>query len=133
MADKVSFEMVSPDRLLTTANVDMVIVPGMEGDFGVLPGHAPLITTLRPGVVEIHTEGEDVEQVFVRGGFAEVTPEGLTILAEEAVPMADLDQAALAQEISAAEEDIADAQTDEARDKAQHNLDQIKQLMDALA
>lgn len=106
MADKVSFEMVSPDRLLATADVDMVIVPGMEGDFGVLPGHAPLITTLRPGVVEIHTEGEDVEQVFVRGGFAEVTPEGLTVLAEEAVPMADLDQAALAQEISAAEEDV---------------------------
>jgi F-type H+-transporting ATPase subunit epsilon len=133
MADKVSFEMVSPDRLLATADVDMVIVPGMEGDFGVLPGHAPLITTLRPGVVEVHTEGEDVEHVFVRGGFAEVTPEGLTVLAEEAVPMADLDQTALAQEISAAEEDVADAKTDEARDKAQHNLDQIKQLMDALA
>ncbi|HIF08785.1 MAG TPA: F0F1 ATP synthase subunit epsilon [Sneathiellales bacterium] len=132
MADKVSFEMVSPDRLLKTADVDMVIVPGMEGDFGVLPGHAPLISTMRPGVVEIHDEGNDVEQIFVRGGFAEVTTEGVTILAEEAIAMADLGRGQLEQEVSYAREDIDDAKTDEARDRAQHKFDQLIQLLDAL-
>jgi F-type H+-transporting ATPase subunit epsilon len=132
MADKVSFEMVSPDRLLKTADVDMVIVPGMEGDFGVLPGHAPLISTMRPGVVEIHDEGNDVEQIFVRGGFAEVTTEGVTILAEEAIAMADLGRGQLEQEVSYAREDIDDAKTDEARDRAQHKFDQLTQLLDAL-
>jgi F-type H+-transporting ATPase subunit epsilon len=132
MADKVSFEMVSPDRLLKTADVDMVIVPGMEGDFGVLPGHAPLISTMRPGVVEIHDEGNDVEQIFVRGGFAEVTTEGVTILAEEAIAMADLGRGQLEQEVSYAREDIDDAKTDEARDRAQHKFDQMTQLLDAL-
>ncbi len=132
MADKVSFEMVSPDRLLKTADVDMVIVPGMEGDFGVLPGHAPLISTMRPGVVEIHDEGNDVEQIFVRGGFAEVTTEGVTILAEKAIAMADLGRGQLEQEVSYAREDIDDAKTDEARDRAQHKFDQLIQLLDAL-
>jgi F-type H+-transporting ATPase subunit epsilon len=132
MADKVSFEMVSPDRLLKAADVDMVIVPGMEGDFGVLPGHAPLISTMRPGVVEIHDEGNDVEQIFVRGGFAEVTTEGVTILAEEAIAMADLGRGQLEQEVSYAREDIDDAKTDEARDRAQHKFDQLTQLLDAL-
>ena len=132
MADKVSFEMVSPDRLLATADVDMVVVPGMEGDFGILPGHAPLISTMRPGVVEVHDESKDIEQIFVRGGFAEVTPESVTILAEEAIAMADLGRDTLEQKIGYAREDVEDAKTDEARDRAQHKLDQMTQLLDAL-
>ncbi len=132
MADKVSFEMVSPDRLLSVAEVDMVVVPGAEGDFGVLPGHAPMIFTLRPGLVEVHEEGKDVEHVFVRGGFAEVTPEGVTVLAEEAIALADLDRAALEREIGYAKEDLGDSKTDEARDKAQHQLDHLTQLLDTL-
>jgi len=132
MADKVSFEMVSPDRLLAAADVDMVVVPGIEGDFGVLPGHAPLISTMRPGVVEVHDEGKDVEQVFVRGGFAEITSEGVTILAEEAIAMADLGRDKLEQEVGFAREDLEDAKTDEARNRAQQKLDQLTQLLDAL-
>ena len=132
MADKVAYEMVSPDRLLASADADMVVVPGSEGDFGVLPGHAPMISTLRPGLVEVHDEGKEVEKIFVRGGFAEVTPEGLTVLAEEAIPLADLDRSALDREIENAQEDVDDAKTDEARDKAQHQLDGLAQLMDAL-
>jgi F-type H+-transporting ATPase subunit epsilon len=132
MADKVAYEMVSPDRLLASADADMVVVPGSEGDFGVLPGHAPMISPLRPGLVEVHDEGKEVEKIFVRGGFAEVTPEGLTVLAEEAIPLADLDRSALDREIENAQEDVDDAKTDEARDKAQHQLDGLAQLMDAL-
>lgn len=132
MADKVSFEIVSPDRLLMAAEVDMVVVPGAEGDFGVLPAHAPMISTLRPGLVEIHDENKDVERIFVRGGFAEVTPQGLTVLAEQAIPMADLDREALEQEIGYAKEDVEDSQTDEARDQAQHRHDHLTQLLDVL-
>lgn len=132
MTDKVAYEMVSPDRLLASADADMVVVPGSEGDFGVLPGHAPMISTLRPGLVEVHDEGREVQKIFVRGGFAEVTPEGLTVLAEEAIPLADLDKAILGREIEYAQEDVDDAKTDEARDKAQHQLDGLSQLMDAL-
>ena len=132
MADKIMFELVSPDRLLATADVDMVVVPGIEGDFGVLPGHAPLISIMRPGVVEVHDDGKDLEQIFVRGGFAEVTPEGVTIVAEEAIAMADLGRDTLEQEVRYATEDVGDAKTDEARDRAQHKLDQLTQLLDAL-
>jgi F-type H+-transporting ATPase subunit epsilon len=132
MTDKVAYEMVSPDRLLASADADMVVVPGSEGDFGVLPGHAPMISTLRPGLVEVHDEGKEVQKIFVRGGFAEVTPEGLTVLAEEAIPLADLDKSILGREIEYAQEDVDDAKTDEARDKAQHQLDGLSQLMDAL-
>lgn len=132
MTDKVAYEMVSPDRLLASADADMVVVPGSEGDFGVLPGHAPMISTLRPGLVEVHDEGKEVQKIFVRGGFAEVTPEGLTVLAEEAIPLADLDKSTLGREIEYAQEDVDDAKTDEARDKAQHQLDGLSQLMDAL-
>ena len=71
----------------------MVVVPGAEGDFGVLPGHSLLIATVRPGVINIHQDGKVAESIFVAGGFAEVSPERCTVLAEEAVPVGDLNQA----------------------------------------
>ncbi len=115
-SDKVEFELVSPERLLLSEQVDMVVVPGAEGDFGVLPRHAPLISTLRPGVIRVF-EGREVKQrIFVAGGFAEVTPERCTVLAEEAVPVGDIDAGKLEQEIKDLGEDLADAKTDE--DKA---------------
>src|SRR3546814_18203914 len=80
---KVAFELVSPERLLLSEEVDMVVVPGEEGDFGVLVRHAPLISTLRPGVIKVHNGGSVTEQIFVAGGFAEVTPSRCTVLAEE--------------------------------------------------
>jgi F-type H+-transporting ATPase subunit epsilon len=115
-ADKVEFELVSPERLLLSQQVDMVVVPGAEGDFGVLPRHAPLIATLRPGIIRVF-EGREVKQrIFVAGGFAEVTPERCTVLAEEAVPVGEIDTARIDQEIKNLGEDMADAKSDD--DKA---------------
>ena len=90
MTDTVEFELVSPQRLVKALNVGMVVVPCAEGDIGVLPGHSPLIGTVRPGVVNIHNDGKVTERIFVSGGFVEVTPERCTLLAEEATLVEDL-------------------------------------------
>ncbi len=90
--NRVEFELVSPERLLKSEPVEMVVVPGTEGDFGVLPGHSLLIATVRPGVIDIHEGGQVSESIFVAGGFAEVSPERCTVLAEEAIPVADIDK-----------------------------------------
>ena len=104
MTDKLNFSLVSPAREVFSGEVDHVIAPGTEGDFGVLPHHAPFMSTLKNGVVRV-LEGEAVSmRVFVRGGFADVTPEGLTILAEEAVNLADVDASSIADELQAARE-----------------------------
>jgi len=112
-SDKVEFELVSPERLLLSELVDMVVVPGAEGDFGVLPRHAPLISTLRPGVIRVFEGREVKERIFVAGGFAEVTPERCTVLAEEAVPVGEIDAAKLEQELKDLGEDLADAKSDD--------------------
>ena len=88
---KIEFELVSPTKLLVSQPVDLVVVPGTEGDIGVLPGHSQLIATVRPGVIEIHEAEKIIDRIFVGGGFAEVSPERCTVLAEEAVPVADID------------------------------------------
>ncbi len=90
--DRIEFELVSPERLLKSEPVEMVVVPGSEGDFGVLPGHSLLIAAVRPGVIDIHEGGQVSESIFVAGGFAEVSPERCTVLAEEAIPVADIDK-----------------------------------------
>ena len=94
-ADKVQFELVSPEKLLLSEPVDMVVVPGGEGNFGVLIGHAPLISTVRPGVIDVYEGTKITERIFVAGGFAEVTPERCTVLADEAMPLSDLDKASI--------------------------------------
>jgi len=106
---KVAFELVSPERLLLSEEVDMVVVPGEEGDFGVLPRHAPMISTLRPGVIKVHDGGSVTEQIFVAGGFAEVTPTRCTVLAQEALAVGDIDRAATEQRLSDAKDDLLDA------------------------
>jgi F-type H+-transporting ATPase subunit epsilon len=106
---KVAFELVSPERLLLSEEVDMVVVPGEEGDFGVLVRHAPLISTLRPGVIKVHDGGSVTEQIFVAGGFAEVTPQRCTVLAEEAMPVGEIDRAKAEQRLSDARDDLLDA------------------------
>lgn len=126
------FELVSPERLLFSGEVAEVDIPGTEGDMGILPGHAPVLSTLRPGVVTVTKEGGAKERIFVRGGFAEVNPQGLTVLAEVAVPVAELHPDLLAQQVKDAEEDVADAQDDETRRRAQENLDHLKALQSAL-
>lgn len=99
MPERVQFELVTPERLLLSQAVDMVVVPGTEGNFGVLPGHALLISTIRPGTIDVY-EGQTVTQrLFVAGGFAEVTPERCTVLADEAVAADALDRAAIAAEL----------------------------------
>jgi len=90
MAETVEFELVSPEKLLISEAVEMVVVPGAEGDFGVLPGHSLLISTVRPGVINIHEGGAIKNSIFVAGGFAEVSPERCTVLAEEAIPVAEI-------------------------------------------
>ena len=115
MADKVEFELVSPERLLLSRTVDMVVVPGADGDFGVLRGHAPLISTLRLGVIDVHDAGGVSERIFVAGGFAEVTAERCTVLAEQAVPVADLDRAGIEGEIKSLRDSLAVADSDAER------------------
>jgi F-type H+-transporting ATPase subunit epsilon len=104
MADLLDFELVSPERRLAKAKVAMVVVPGAEGDFGVLPGHAPMMSTIRPGAIAIHETdgGPATQRFFIDGGFAEVTETGLTILAERATPVSEIDVTAVANELAAA-------------------------------
>ena len=122
MADQVKFELVSPERLLLSTDVDSVVIPGAEGDFGVLPGHAPLISTVRPGVLEVF-QGNKAEQRFlVVGGFAEVTPQGCTVLAEHATPVAEIAREQAAQAVQDAKEDIADSKDEAAKAEAARTL-----------
>ncbi len=132
MAEKLNFDLVSPERLLFSGQVDMVVIPGSEGEMGIMAGHAPVMSTLRPGIINVDNAGQPQQRIFVRGGFAEVTPAGLTVLAEFTVPLAELDAAALDREIAHASEDVADAKTDAKRQAAQEKLDHLKQLRQAL-
>jgi F-type H+-transporting ATPase subunit epsilon len=131
MAAKLKFSLVSPEKELFSGEVDGVDVPGEEGDFGVLPNHAPVMTTIRMGTIAIK-DGSDTRRMFLRGGFADVTPEGLIILAEEAVDIADLDTEKLATDLRHAEEDLRDAKTDEKRATASERLEYLRGLSEAL-
>ena len=113
MADKLSFDLVSPEQLLLSEQAEMITIPGREGDMGVMAGHMPLISTLRPGTITVSrgSGGED-RKFFVTGGFAEVTAEKLTVLAEEAVPLAELDSAALETRIAAVQQLVNAAKTE---------------------
>ncbi|MFG1346060.1 F0F1 ATP synthase subunit epsilon [Xanthobacter autotrophicus DSM 431] len=125
------FELVSPERLVFSGAVTEVIVPGAEGEFGVLAGHAPFIGMLKAGILTIKGDGAP-KSYFVRGGFAEVNPTGLTILAEEAKPVEELDLGAMQQQIQDAREDVADATSDEARQRASRHLSDLQQVYEAL-
>ena len=130
---KVSFRLVMPEREVLATEADMVVVPGSEGDFGVLHGHAPLISTVRPGVLEV-LQGNKVEQRFiVVGGFAEVTPERCTVLADEATPVAQLSRTEAEQRIKDAEAAYADASsaTPEKRDAAMDRLLSARAMLQA--
>ena len=125
------FELVSPEKLLYSGDVQSVTVPGLEGQFTVMKDHAPVMTSLRPGVVEVG-EAQGKLKLFVRGGFADVSAKGLTILAEQAILLEDLDADKIAGEIKNAEEDVADASTPDVKTKAQERLDQMRELKAAL-
>jgi F-type H+-transporting ATPase subunit epsilon len=126
MAD-VNFELVTPEALIFSGPADMVVVPGGEGDFGVLAGHAPLMSTVRPGFVEIH-KGNSVERVFVAGGFADVNPSGLTVLAEEAMKPEDVNAAVFDRLIAAAEKDVERASGDVESANARQRVADLQQI-----
>ncbi len=126
------FELVSPARLLFSGDVTSVIIPGTEGEMTILPQHAPVLSTLRPGYVTVAKDGGAVEKIFVRGGFAEVNAKGLTVLAETAIPMAELDASAMNAQIKSAEEDVTAAKDDESKRKALENVDHLKGLQAGL-
>ena len=123
MADnKVGFELVSPERLLLSEDVEMVVVPGSEGDFGVLSRHTPMISTVRPGVIRVYEKGAVKESIFVAGGFAEVTPERCTVLADQALPLGEIDRASAEQQLRDAREDLADAKDEDERRAANKTI-----------
>ena len=127
MASTFKFELVSPERVLMSADVDQVVVPGTEGDFTVLVGHAPVVATIRPGVIKV-VQGTATKQIFVRGGFAEVEPDRLTILATRALETSAADSGALGQELASAEAELAAAKDDDARWLAERAVAEIKSL-----
>ncbi len=122
------FELVSPEKLLFSGDVESVVAPGAEGQFTVLKDHAPVMTTLKSGVVTVAGGDGKVEKLFVRGGFADVNAAGFTILAELAVPLADIDLAKLDADIKNAREDLADAKTEDARQAAGVKLAQLEEM-----
>ena len=127
MADKLTFSLVAPERELFHGLVDQVVAPGEDGDFGVLTGHAPLMSTLRPGAIRV-LDGGSERKIFVYGGFADVTPDGLTILAEEALDVAEIDGAKVAADLKNAEEDFRDAKDDQKKLEAQRKIERLRAL-----
>jgi F-type H+-transporting ATPase subunit epsilon len=124
------FDLVSPEQLVFSGEVEHVVVPGTEGEFGVLAGHAPLIAMLRPGILRII--GPNEQRILVVGGFAEVTAESLTVLADRAIPVEEVDAAAITAEIQDTEEDAVDATDEAVRDKLRTKLEQLKAVQSAL-
>ena len=121
------FDLVSPEKLLLSGEVDQVDVPGSEGYFGVLAGHAPLVAALRPGILTIMRGGEEIK-IVILGGFAEVSPAGLTVLADTAASVEDFDRAVLATHIKAVEEKVAKMEASEVLDKYIARLDHFRAL-----
>jgi F-type H+-transporting ATPase subunit epsilon len=132
MADPFKFELVSPEKLLFSGDVEQVLVPGAEGDMTIMAKHAPVITTLRPGLLEIDFPDGKRQRFFARRGFAEVNPDGLTVLAERAIDLDDLDPEQLTQDIANAEEDVADLSGD-AKDRALMTLEHLRQVQAVLS
>ncbi|MFC3052731.1 F0F1 ATP synthase subunit epsilon [Kordiimonas pumila] len=134
MTDTLHFEIVSPERLLKDEDVAMVVVPGAEGQFTALPSHAPMMSTLKPGVVEIYvSESSEPERLFIKGGLAQINPKGLTILAEETLALDDIDTADLATKIANTREDIEDAKDDVERGLLEKELKWMLALSEVAA
>jgi F-type H+-transporting ATPase subunit epsilon len=131
MADKLNFALVSPEREVFHGEVDHVVVPGSEGEFGVSPNHAPVMSMIKPCALKVINDGAE-RRIFVNGGFADVTPEGLTVLAEEAVDLATVDAAELEQQIKSAQEDVRDAGSEARREAAKAALDRLETIRLAL-
>jgi len=128
MAGTFKFELVTPERMALSQDVNEVVVPGLEGDFTVLPGHAPVVSALRPGILDVTLPDARTARIFVKGGFAEVDAEHLTVLAERALEVAAMDATMIAAELAAAEVELAAATDDAGRLAAASALAQLKRL-----
>jgi F-type H+-transporting ATPase subunit epsilon len=128
MAGTFSFELVTPERMLLSEDAAQVVVPGVEGEFTVLAGHAPVVSALRPGVVNATLGEGGIKRIFVKGGFAEVDAERLIVLAERAIDLATVDASGIAAELQTAEAELAAATTDAARLAAASAVDQLRAL-----
>ena len=128
MAETFKFSLVSPEKVLVSADAEEVLVPGSEGDFTVLPRHAPMIAMLRPGILRIPGSDGKQTEVYVRGGLAEVNDESLTVLAEQAIPVSELSPEIMAEEIKVLEEDLSIAVSEDARIKGAEMLSQLRTL-----
>jgi F-type H+-transporting ATPase subunit epsilon len=126
-------ELVSPEKLLLSRQVEMVVIPAAEGEMGVLPGHAPMIVALRGGVIRVVEGGKDAERLFVAGGFAEVTPERVTVLADEATPVEELSKAEAERRVAEADAayNAATVETPERRDAAMAKLLAMRAMLDS--
>jgi F-type H+-transporting ATPase subunit epsilon len=132
MAEAFQFELVSPERLLVSEQVEHVVIPGTEGEMTVMANHAPVMTTIKPGVVTVRTAAGAQERYVVFGGFADILPSGCTLLAESATAVKDIDRDDLARRIQDAKEDVADATDDLTRTRAEQLLAQLTTLQGAL-
>jgi F-type H+-transporting ATPase subunit epsilon len=121
--EQIAFELVSPEQLVVSEGADMVVIPGADGDIGAMVRHAPLITSLKAGVVGLYDGRSVRERYFVAGGFAEITNERCTVLAEHPTKVAELKRADVEQELNNAREDVQDAKTDEERAEAERRAD----------
>ncbi|MCH9020139.1 MAG: ATP synthase F1 subunit epsilon [Proteobacteria bacterium] len=131
-AGKVAFELASPEALLVSTSVDMVVVPGVEGDFGVLPGHAPFISAVRPGVIDIY-QGEKIERrLFVSDGFAEVNERRCTVLSSEAYPLEELEREEVVERLRESEDELRDADSDDEREAAEKDIALCEAMLAAL-
>ena len=131
MADKLAFELVSPDRLLMSVEANSVAMPGMEGDFGVMPGHAPLMSALRAGVIQVEGGGEGPDRIYIAGGFAEIATDRLTVLAEEAIVVDDMDRADLEQRVAEANDELSGAAEGEERRLAEGKVGVLQEMLGA--
>ena len=131
MAQTFKFELVSPERLLVSEEVESVVIPGADGEFTVLAQHAPMMTSIRPGVVTVNANGKS-DRYVIFGGFADVMPESCTVLAEAATHVDDIDHASLESRIKDAREDLEDAQSDDHRQRAEEFLHQLTTLQGAI-
>jgi F-type H+-transporting ATPase subunit epsilon len=132
MAETTDFELVSPEKLLVSQPAEMVVVPGSEGDFGALPRHSPMITGVRPGVIDVYQGGKVEKRIFVAGGFAEVNETRVTVLAEEAIPLSELTAELAQTRLQAAEAELAAASGEHARAEAERRVGIARAMQAAL-
>ena len=132
MAEAFQFELVSPERLLVSEKIESVVIPATEGEMTIMANHAPVMTTIKPGVVTVNTAAGQQERYVVFGGFADILPAGCKLLAESAVSVKDLDRDDIARRVQEAKEDVADARDDNTRTRAEQYLSELTTLQGAL-